>query len=511
MKNDSVREELQEKISAVSQSLAVGTSVRVNKHPLQSIPAVRSSATSTVRVVGEIGNGTATQIKMSKHTSQTVVGFQSKTQAIPEWRLQIQNAVRRRRESSPGSAGPVERSRPYLTEAAPVVPTTETPAKEVPSVRTSLRNPEVILGAMQRLNESRDKFELFSGGQATSESTPSPSADRNFPIAVPAPQDVAIDEPSILDEDILEIHTTADGPGVRAEDVISEAIEIEDLVIDDLVIEEEMLEEPLQTATSFATQESEPVEVSTEESVTTSLPLFEFATEQTAEVDVLEVEQIDDVAKASRDEELFEVSDEVDEDEWEYIDDENALDDEVEFLDDEEVEMENASPAPRLISFVDDFEGEVLEQESQEEELEFEQDGEEVAPMALRFNAGLIDMFLGAFGSIFLVAPFIVSGGASMSGAGVVAFFVTLAVVLWVYMTAMIGFTGRTLGMRVFSLEVIDMEESEYPSFTQAALSSSIYIATLALGGIGYVTALFNPEKRALHDLLSGTVVVREY
>ena len=147
-----------------------------------------------------------------------------------------------------------------------------------------------------------------------------------------------------------------------------------------------MLEEPLQTATSFATQEIEPVEVTTEESVTTSLPLFEFATEQTAEVDVLEIEQIDDVAEASRDEELFEVSDEVDEDEWEYIDDENALDDEVEFLDDEEVEMENASPAPRLISFVDDFEGEVLEQESQEEELEFEQDGEEVAPMALKIG-----------------------------------------------------------------------------------------------------------------------------
>jgi uncharacterized RDD family membrane protein YckC len=87
----------------------------------------------------------------------------------------------------------------------------------------------------------------------------------------------------------------------------------------------------------------------------------------------------------------------------------------------------------------------------------------------------------------------------------------TCAFVLFVYMTASIGFFGKTLGMRLFSLELVDAEENEHPTLHQAAVSSSLFIISLLFGGAGFVTVLFNEERRAVHDLLSGTIIVREF
>ena len=57
---------------------------------------------------------------------------------------------------------------------------------------------------------------------------------------------------------------------------------------------------------------------------------------------------------------------------------------------------------------------------------------------------------------------------------------------------------------------MIDYFEDEYPSFHQSAVSSSIYLLSIALGGIGFVTSFFDEDKRAIHDIISGTIVVKE-
>jgi uncharacterized RDD family membrane protein YckC len=129
----------------------------------------------------------------------------------------------------------------------------------------------------------------------------------------------------------------------------------------------------------------------------------------------------------------------------------------------------------------------------------------------MRFNAGLFDLIIGAFTSLVLLAPFMISGGKWLSIAGFLAFLVTCAIVMFIYLTTTIGMFGKTLGMKIFSLETIDIEENDYPTFHQAAVSSSVYLVSLALGGIGFLPALFNDEKRTAPDLLSGTIVVKEY
>jgi uncharacterized RDD family membrane protein YckC len=145
-----------------------------------------------------------------------------------------------------------------------------------------------------------------------------------------------------------------------------------------------------------------------------------------------------------------------------------------------------------------------------EEEPKVEEN-DDCAPFSMRFNAGLFDLIIGTFLSLIMLAPFILMSEGWSSFAGISAFLATCAVVMFVYMTTTISMYGKTFGMRLFSLELIDIEGEEYPTVHQAAVSSAVYLLSLALGGIGFLTAPFNDEKRAVHDLVSGTIVVKEY
>lgn len=136
---------------------------------------------------------------------------------------------------------------------------------------------------------------------------------------------------------------------------------------------------------------------------------------------------------------------------------------------------------------------------------------EDLAPFSMRFNAGLFDFIIGTVVSMILLSPLALSGGNWFSISGLLIFAATCSIIMFTYLTTCVGFFGKTIGMRIFSLEVVDAEENEYPTLQQAAVHSSIYLASLALGGVGFITMLFNEEKRAIHDLLSGTIVVRQF
>lgn len=143
-------------------------------------------------------------------------------------------------------------------------------------------------------------------------------------------------------------------------------------------------------------------------------------------------------------------------------------------------------------------------------EIEPEEFYDDCAPFAMRFNAGLFDLIIGSFASLLLLSPFMILGGSWLSTAGLFAFLATCAAVMFVYLTISVGLYGKTFGMRLFSLEIIDIENEDYPTFHQAAVSSAIYLLSLALGGIGFLSLPFNEDNRAVHDLVSGTIIIKE-
>jgi uncharacterized RDD family membrane protein YckC len=156
----------------------------------------------------------------------------------------------------------------------------------------------------------------------------------------------------------------------------------------------------------------------------------------------------------------------------------------------------------------------VQENELEIEELELEEETDEIddlAPLSMRFNAGLFDMIIGVFATLIILSPFILSGGSWLSLSGFFALAAAFAIVMFLYLTISISFFGRTFGMRLFSLELVDVEENAYPTMHQAAVSSAVFLLSLTFAGIGFLPMLFNEERRAAHDILSGTILIREY
>ena len=95
---------------------------------------------------------------------------------------------------------------------------------------------------------------------------------------------------------------------------------------------------------------------------------------------------------------------------------------------------------------------------------------------------------------------------------------------------------GQTFGKKLVGIKVLDVSETRLPSWRQAVLRDSVWLGLEVLGLVlavvdfvnlewlawGVVNAsllwvileittmLLSPKRRAIHDLLAGTVVVRE-
>ena len=66
---------------------------------------------------------------------------------------------------------------------------------------------------------------------------------------------------------------------------------------------------------------------------------------------------------------------------------------------------------------------------------------------------------------------------------------------------------GQTLGMRAWKIRVVDLNKQPL-TWTQAAMRFLWSLASWMVFGLGYVWALFDPEKLTLHDRMSKTRLV---
>ena len=418
--NDSVREELQIMSapkplkSEVRQSLL---QIEKPETPIMTKPKTQAVPKPQMPVAVK----THTTEIVAKQTSPTLVEFQNKNATLPDWRLQVQNAVRKRVENvHTGTAVAVETkpaavSRMHLQTSGANALKAEYIEEPVPVVTDS--NPK-LANALRRIEESRKRF---LPEEITEEAPKAQAvATKNYPFYLATKNAEVMPKPAEM----------------KASATVPVTPKFEDLpVIEKKALDTNKLK-PLPNSAIISTNL---------EKVSGELPKLE--------------EEIKD--------------------------------------------------APLIkISRVKSDEDEILELE--EIETVEEEENEDLAPFAMRFNAGLFDLIIGAFTSLILLAPFMLSGGNWVSLAGFFAFLVTCAIVMFVYLTTAIGMFGKSAGMKIFSLETIDIEENDYPTFHQAAVSSSVYLVSLALGGIGFLPALFNSERRTAPDLLSGTIVVKE-
>ena len=111
-----------------------------------------------------------------------------------------------------------------------------------------------------------------------------------------------------------------------------------------------------------------------------------------------------------------------------------------------------------------------------------------------------------------LTSPLLALNGLSFAWQDwrVIAFSIgSFMVVGFLYLTIVTAFTGRTLGMRLCSLRVVDARNGLIPTGSQSAGRAFIYLLSVASAGILSLYVLVDSEKNTLHDRLTRTSVIR--
>lgn len=412
MMNDTVREELQSKITTgVIQRIELSPSPK----PLTEKPVIKAAPP-----IRRVETGELTTAK----TSPTLVEFQNKNNVIPEWRLQMQNAVQQRIGSTATAAKMATAKSDFPINGSTALKTQ--PKKKSEPTECDISDPRVA-NALKRISDSRKTY--LSPAKAWKKSTHS----------IPAP---------------MKPYRVADDQ-VKAAPIASQP----------------------QTLTTTPTPKLNVLSMpaAKPKRITTELPKLDPAIEKAFEA---RPEPIDIEAQqplATR----FETP---------------KIDKQPEFAEIKSIRIK-----------AETIEIEAVAQEEIVDEIE------DLAPFSMRFGAGLFDLIIGGFVTLLVLSPVAFIGGNWWTTGSLLMCATVWAIVLFLYMTITLGFYGKTFGMRLFSLELVDAVENEYPTLQQAAMNSGLFIMTLPFAGVGFLTVLFNEENRALHDLVSGTILVREF
>ena len=134
------------------------------------------------------------------------------------------------------------------------------------------------------------------------------------------------------------------------------------------------------------------------------------------------------------------------------------------------------------------------------------------APFSLRCGALLIDytLVVGLVALSTLLARLLGEGARDTSEAALTFGLVAAAAVAALNFLVLPVFTGRTLGKWATGLRV-ECRDGDPVTFPRALVRHTVgYLLSLLTLGFGFLVAAFSRDGRALHDLLAGTVVVRE-
>ena len=143
------------------------------------------------------------------------------------------------------------------------------------------------------------------------------------------------------------------------------------------------------------------------------------------------------------------------------------------------------------------------------------------ASFGLRIAALLLDVALFAIGSALPFVPLLIvtyGEARQLIPATVLerfptkAFFAGVCGVLWllfafVYLIDGWGRRGGSPGMRAFGLRLFDWRQRIPIGYGRAWLRLGAVLVTVATLGLGFLVIPFRKDRRALHDLLAGTLV----
>ena len=135
---------------------------------------------------------------------------------------------------------------------------------------------------------------------------------------------------------------------------------------------------------------------------------------------------------------------------------------------------------------------------------------DERASLVRRVAAGCVDLLVIAFATTPFAAIIELTNGnwADPRVAGSLGGIV--CVLMFLYLMASTALAGRTWGLSLVGLRTVDARTQRAPTTGQCVRRALGLMLAFATGGLGLLYAVFDTRGRALHDLLSGTIIVRE-
>jgi uncharacterized RDD family membrane protein YckC len=132
------------------------------------------------------------------------------------------------------------------------------------------------------------------------------------------------------------------------------------------------------------------------------------------------------------------------------------------------------------------------------------------APIFPRALGGIIDLAVLCLVSIPFVGTVYAIDGSFSRPTVVVLLSSTVVLLAGFYLFAMHAVGGRTVGMMLSRTRVVS-EDGSLPTPKASLVRVVGYLVGLLTAGLGFAWAVFHPEGRGWHDLLSGTRVVEDH
>ncbi|MEP7148536.1 MAG: RDD family protein [Acidobacteriota bacterium] len=133
------------------------------------------------------------------------------------------------------------------------------------------------------------------------------------------------------------------------------------------------------------------------------------------------------------------------------------------------------------------------------------------APFLLRCGALIVDYIIMIAIPVIglLLGRFSGNDGAKLLNEGVSsAAWLVAVLVAFTNLIFLPMFSGQTLGKIVTGLRIVNTDGTAPTIGAMAFRQTAGYLLTLATGGIGFFISVFSSKGRALHDYVSGTVVI---
>ena len=135
---------------------------------------------------------------------------------------------------------------------------------------------------------------------------------------------------------------------------------------------------------------------------------------------------------------------------------------------------------------------------------------EERAPVSSRLISGVSDLCLIACAALPFAAIIDLTSGNWSDLHVSLSMLCILFIIMFLYIAASTALAGRTWGMSLFKLYIVDAETGLAPSIKQSIVRALAFIVSLASCGVGLLYALFDVEGRTAHDFFSRTIVVSD-